>query len=269
MLSFVKRSAARVLVSLIIAVSLMTLTAPSAAAFDVSDEGNNKSHEARSNDKGEPAAAPATPPSINISYALYSDAIKLETAAATPAGAPTGPTPAPAVSTAPMTAGEKFNFWLSKTVLSPGAYGQSFFTSMINELLDNDEGKEDTVENFFADTLTRTARSMAFKITSGFFEKFAYATIFKQDPRYHRSDKKSPGGKIAYAVSRVFVTQGDRCGCDQFNISYLAGGLTASFIADQWEREERQGTSHVFRRWATHIGFTALSNILKEFIGGQ
>jgi hypothetical protein len=183
---------------------------------------------------------------------------------------PTIPLPkgAPAVSTAPMTAGEKFHFW-AKRFKSPGSYGAAIASGLWNELLDNDEGKKDTLGNYFADAATRAARSYAFGTTAGFFEKFAYASLFRQDPRYHRSDKRGAGAKISYAVSRVFITQGDRCGCDQFNISFLAGGLTAAGISNVWEREERQTVGKTFQRWGTHIGITAMTNILREFIGGQ
>ena len=167
-----------------------------------------------------------------------------------------------------MTSGEKFKLW-AKRFISPGSYASAAFSGLYNEALDNDEGKEDTVENYFADAATRAARSYAFGTTSGFFEKFAYASLFRQDPRYHRSDKRGLGGKIGYAVSRVFITQGDRCGCDQFNISFLAGGLTAAGIANVWEREERQTVGKTLSRWGTHTMIKALSNIIAEFIGGQ
>jgi hypothetical protein len=175
---------------------------------------------------------------------------------------------APAVSTAPLTPGEKFHLW-AKRFVSPGSYGAAIASGMWNEFLDNDEGKKDTVGNYFADAATRAARSYAFGTTAGFFEKFAYASLFRQDPRYHRSDKRGAGAKIGYAVSRVFITQGDRCGCDQFNISFLAGGLTAAGISNVWEREERQTVGKTIQRWGTHIGIVAMTNILREFLGGQ
>jgi hypothetical protein len=259
-------------VSLLLIASLFTFAAPSAVAFD----GSDKKEAARPVEKNEAqpdASSTLLPQTINITYALYSDSIKLAPAPvgepSTTASATAKAPAAPAASTAPMTAGEKFNYFLRKTILSPGAYGQSIFTGMFNELLDNNEGKKDTLDDYFADSMTRAARSMANKTANGFFEKFLYATIFKQDPRYHRSDSRSIGGKIGHAVSRIFVTQGDRCGCDQFNISFLAGGLTAAFVANAWAREEKRTTRDAFRRWGSHVGFTALSNILKEFIGGQ
>ena len=269
MLRTIHRPAARVAVILLLMTSLLTIAKP-ASAFDGQDKQEPPSTE-KKEAASESSAAPAGQ-TLNISYALYNNPIKVEPAPepATPEASATGKAPAPpAASTAPMSAGEKFNYWTRKTFLSPGAYAQSIASGMFNELLDNNEGKKDTLDDYFADSMTRAARSMAFKITAGFFEKFAYPVIFRQDPRYHRSDKRSLGGKVTYAVSRLFVTQGDRCGCDQFNISYLAGGLTGSAIANVWVREEQRNTASTFRRWGVHMGITALSNILKEFIGGQ
>ena len=74
---------------------------------------------------------------------------------------------------------------------------------------------------------------------------------------------------MLYAATRVFVTQGDRCGCNQPNISFLAGGLAASGIAENWERPDDRGIDRVFARWGSHIGVRMFTNLLSEFIGGQ
>lgn len=177
-------------------------------------------------------------------------------------------TTATAVSTAPLSAGEKFGLFLSKSFKPPGPYAFSAFSSVLNELLDKNDGRVDDTGDFFADAGTRMARSMAFRTTANFFNKFAYPVIFKQDPRYHRSAKTSVGGKIGYAVSRVFITQGDRSG-DQFNVSFIGGGLTAAAISNVWEREERRDVKHTLRRFGMHVGLTAMTNIIREFLGGQ
>ncbi|HVG22507.1 MAG TPA: hypothetical protein VNI02_25935 [Blastocatellia bacterium] len=271
MIDVLYRSTAKLSITLLLIVSLTSAAAPSAAAFQASEDKNKEDARAVQASKSTgampiAATAPATVKTgakpLSISYALYKEAASQSLH--------TIPLPkgAPAVSTAPMTAGEKFSYW-AKRFKSPGSYGAAIASGLWNELLDNDEGKEDTLGNYFADAATRAARSYAFGTTAGFFEKFAYATIFRQDPRYHRSDKRGAGAKIGYAVSRVFITQGDRCGCDQFNISFLAGGLTAAGISNVWEREERQTVGKTFQRWGTHIGITAMTNILREFIGGQ
>jgi hypothetical protein len=303
----------KLLVTLLLIVSLITIAAPCASAFDGAEEKSKNNSiaagapetnnadpatESRPRRVAEPEFAEpknaepkgAEPKTPGISYVLYGEAMKpqpeptlaanihqLESVFNKPAALtvvatrknssslfPSGP----ASSTAPLTSGEKFKLW-TKRFVSPGAYGAAIASGLWNELLDNDEGKEDTVGNYFADAATRSARSFAFGTTAGFFEKFAYASLFHQDPRYHRSDKRGLGGKMKYAVSRVFITQGDRCGCDQFNISFLAGGLTAAGISNVWEREERQTVGKTISRWGTHIMITALSNIVREFIGGQ
>jgi hypothetical protein len=288
MIDILHSSKAKLSITLLLTVSLISVAAPSAAAFETPE---NKTEESARDTRprrvtvAAPVASDKEAARPRPEIILPADRPQLEgvldrTAyvsanagqkARTPAAKPLPTTPpkgTPAVSTAPLTPGEKFRLW-AKRFISPGSYGAAAASGLWNELLDNDEGKKDTVGNYFADAATRAARSYAFGTTAGFFEKFAYASLFHQDPRYHRSDKRGAGAKISYAVSRVFITQGDRCGCDQFNISFLAGGLTAAGISNVWEREERQTVGKTFQRWGTHIGIRALSNILREFIGGQ
>jgi hypothetical protein len=313
MIEILRRSAAKLSFTLLLIVSLISVAAPSTAAFET-PENKSKDGTGDAQLSGATRARRATaagaeqtvvsepkslPRSVTIAYALYSEAARPRPEIILPADQPQPggslnqansmsanaaldiklvagrrlptiplPTGAVAASTAPLTPGEKFHLW-AKRFVSPGSYGAAIASGMWNELLDNDEGKEDTVGNYFADAATRAARSYAFGTTAGFFEKFAYASLFRQDPRYHRSDKRGAGAKISYAVSRVFITQGDRCGCDQFNISFLAGGLTAAGISNVWEREERQTVGKTFQRWGTHIGITAMTNIIREFLGGQ
>lgn len=307
MVYFLLRPAAKLSIALLLLASLISVTTPAAAAFETREDKNKESASdaqtlkaSRTAQIAAPATVAVEPKSLAISYAPYSGATSTRSEIILPAAArpqlegilsrtanvsatiradlrigagkrlSTIPLPngGPAVSTAPLTPGEKFHLW-AKRFISPGSYGAAIASGLWNELLDNDEGKKDTVGNYFADAATRAARSYAFGTTAGFFEKFAYASLFRQDPRYHRSDKRGAGAKIGYAVSRVFITQGDRCGCDQFNISFLAGGLTAAGISNVWEREERKTVGKTFQRWGTHIGITALTNILREFIGGQ
>jgi hypothetical protein len=213
-----------------------------------------------------PAGDPAepSPPPVPVEIAGL---VAAEPGAAQPLPTASLATPF-AVSTAPMSAGEKFMLSLTKSFKPPGPYALSAFTGVFNELFDKNDGRDSSAGDFFADSGTRAARSMAFRATANFFEKFAYPVIFRQDPRYHRSNKIGNGAKIGYAISRLFVTQGDRSG-DQFNASYILGGITAAAISNVWQREEKQTVSDSAKRWGIHMGLTALSNILREFIGGQ
>jgi len=273
------RTTSRITFVLLLLSLSLALTAQRASAFDGA--------ETKDKETPDPAAAQAAP---NIAYAAFTSAmlplpeaqfkgtlaqvgtskkvaVKMP-AAASPATMPLPPRN-PAVSTAPMTAGEKFKLFLKKSFWSPTPYALSTLGAIIGEATDKDHGRHMSVGDFFADSGTHFARSFTFRATANFYEKFAFATILRQDPRYHRSDKKTVGGKIVYAVTRVFITQGDRCGCDQFNASFLMGGLAASATSHLWIREEDRTVSKVFTGWASHIGVRAFTNLLNEFIGGQ
>jgi hypothetical protein len=193
-----------------------------------------------------------------------------------PANAVPRPLPAPppqnasgVISTAPMTVGEKFGSWFHSKFLAPGAYGSAIFNGMWKELNDNDDFKKDTVENYFADSMTRAARSFTSSATSGFYEKAVFASLFRQDPRYHRSGRTGAMSRIVYAATRVFVTQGDRCECHQFNASFLLGAAAYAGTANLWERRERTGPFHTASRFYNHVGLTAFFNVVREFVGGQ
>ncbi len=278
MLNIVQRAGIKSFVSLLIVALLLSL-AQTATASDTSDKKAKESRATGSDKAVEPAPVQASSPEGSnasnppmIASIIFSDAMKAQ-----PDGAETlvpanpGPLPAPPpprASTAPMTAGEKFNLAMKSAFAPPGPYAQSLFTGLFNELLDNNGPKDDDFSNFMGDAIARAGRSFGTRITNSFFEKFAYATIFKQDPRYHRSNKKSTGGKIGYAVSRLFITQGDRSG-DQPNISFLLGGLTSAAISNAWQHEENQTVRKTLSRWSTHLWLTALTNILREYLSGQ
>lgn len=273
----VHRSALRLSLNLVLLLSAILLMASNAGAFDGPRIDNAR--DVSSNTSARETSASRKVSDLTVSYALYEGAINPEPSSATRprtvgANAPNTPLPPPPapppVSTAPMTAGEKFELFARRSFLSPGAYLDSVVSGVIGEWTDDKNNHHHANPgDFAADSMTRAARSFAFRANANFFEKFMFASLFKQDPRYHRSDRKGAGAKIAYAVSRVFVTQGDRNGKDEFNISFLAGGLAASGMANLWERDERTDLSHFGNRFASHVGFTALTNILREFIGGQ
>ena len=295
MLRLIPRSTARSFLAALLVASLFTLAAPKAAAADGSDPERGGRREAPAaagaaeTRSGEaPAPREVKPPSVL--YVAFDGVGSL----------PVEPTPEPAsrprrvtglvesvdstarplplpppqnasgvISTAPMTSGEKFHSWFRSRFLSPGAYGSAIFNGLWKELNDNDDFKKDTVQNYFADSMTRAARSYAFGTTAGFFEKALFASLFRQDPRYHRSGKTGAGAKFGYAVTRVFVTQGDRCECHQINASFLLGAAAATGAATLWERRERTGPMHTVSRFYNHVAITALFNVVKEFVGGQ
>ncbi len=288
MLSSIYRSTARSVVAVLLMACLFSVAAPRVVAAD-GLSGSDKSSGREASSSSDVASANPDARMRRVFYAAFDAPLSTpaepapepasrprrvaKLAASVNSTAKPLPVPSPpqstVASTAPMTAGEKFGYWFHSRFLSFGAYGSAVASGMFRELQDNDDFKKDTVGNFFADSMTRAARSYAFGTTAGFFEKAVFASLFRQDPRYHRSGKTGAGAKIGYAVTRVFVTQGDRCGCHQFNASFLLGGAAASGAATLWERRERTGPMHTVARYYNHIAITALFNIVKEFVGGQ
>jgi hypothetical protein len=296
MLRLIPRCTARSFMAALLVASLLSLAAPTAAAADgpsdpekVTRRETSAAAGAAEARKGEAAPTPETK-QPNVLYVAFDGVGSLPvepapepstrprriTGLGESVNATARPLPPPppqnasgVISTAPMTAGEKFQSWFRSRFLRPGAYATAIFNGMWKELNDNDDFKKDTVENFFADSMTRAARSYASGTTNAFFEKAVFASLFRQDPRYHRSGMKGAGAKIKYAVTRVFVTQGDRCECHQFNASFLLGGAVGAVTANLWERRERTGPMHTVSRFYNHVGVTAFFNIVREFVGGQ
>jgi len=276
MLRRVHRTWLRLSLGLILATFALSVAAPNAGACEGPRTGNPRVVSRDNSASDTNAEAPGKVPVSKVWDVVYDGNINPEPSRATrprtvgPNTPPPPPPSPPPVSTAPMTAGEKFELFARKSFLSPGAYALSVVSGVYGEWTDDKNNHHHSKPgDFAADSMTRAARSFTFRANANFFEKFMFATLFKQDPRYHRSDKKGAGAKIAYAVTRLFVTQGDRNGKDEFNVSFLAGGLAASGMANLWERDERQNLHHFATRFGTHVGLTALTNILREFIGGQ
>ena len=286
MLRLNRRSTAQSIVAAFLIVCLFSLSGPIAAAAE-SPQNSDKSSGRDVSLTSEVVTAAPEAKVPRVLFAAYEDAIigatepgleaatrprsvaKLVESVNAVTTTPLPPPPPQVASTAPMTAGEKFGAWFRSKFMSFGPFGSAVFNGMWKELNDNDDFKEDTVDNFFADSMTRAARSYASATTNAFYEKALLASLFRQDPRYHRSGKTGAGARIVYAATRVFITQGDRCECHQFNASFLLGGAAGALTANLWERRERTGPWHTFSRYYNHIGMTALFNVVREFVSGQ
>ncbi|GEM_PF-1152661 len=291
MLNFIHRTMVKRTIFALLVVSLLALNVPQARAFTVTDNDNTAT---RTITETNDAAAKeidkkAAEKPAGILYAPFNDVhFEAETISTAPPkvfdkalrvslNIPTGntnnmPLPTPPADRVlrkiPMTVGEKFMFFAKSSFLSVGPYANAAFSGVRGEALDKDEDPNGEKGHFFADAGTRAARNFAFGSSQKFFHRFMLASIFRQDPRYLRSGKKGAGAKIAYAVSRVFITEGDKGG-SQFNISFLGGSAGAAFLSRLYEREERRSLGKVLGRFGNNVSFTALTNIVREFVSGQ
>jgi hypothetical protein len=169
---------------------------------------------------------------------------------------------------APLTAGEKVGGALRGAFLSPVPYVMSAFTAGITQLNEDGLPHKDNGDEA-ADWGSRTARTFATRTTSSVFTKGVYPALFKQDPRYEPSRSRKLGPRVAHALGRVFVTRDDD-GNVEPNYSRFAGALTASALANVWERStpghDRIGTDATLRRFGRSFISASISNVfLREF----
>jgi hypothetical protein len=164
----------------------------------------------------------------------------------------------------PLTAGQKMRRAFRGAFLSPTPYAFSAFSATLTQLRE-DELPEKDFEDEFGDWASRFARTFATRTTRSIFTNGVYASLFRQDPRYHRPTNKGFGARLAYAVSRVFVTRDDD-GNTEPNYSRFAGSMTASALANIWERStpghDRIGTDATLRRFGRYFLYDAASNVV-------
>jgi hypothetical protein len=170
----------------------------------------------------------------------------------------------PPASTAPMTAGEKFHFYLTRTFKPPEPYVLSVLAGLAQQSFKAGDERPGT---YFVNSMEAAGRNFAFRVTSNFFSHFAYATAFKQDPRFHRTNEGPARTKIERAIFRAFITQDDRNERNEVNYSFLLGNLSAAAISNVWEPKHDIGVGPTFQRWAISIGTKMLRNLMEQYIG--
>ncbi len=99
---------------------------------------------------------------------------------------------------------------------------------------------------------------------SSFIGDFALTSLLHQDPRYFRRGQGSFGGRLWYAVSRVFVTYNDS-GRTVFYSSALAGTAIAGGLSNLYYPSQDVGVGHTMSRMGLDLGNTALYNAAAEF----
>ena len=169
---------------------------------------------------------------------------------------------------APLTAGEKVKRSLRGAFLSPVPYAMSAFTAGLTQLNEDRLPHKDNADEA-ADWGSRTARNFATRTTSSVFTRGIYPALFKQDPRYEPSRSKKFGPRVAHAIGRVFVTRDDDGNLEP-NYSRFAGAMTASALANVWERStpghDRIGADATLRRFGRSFISASIGNVfLREF----
>lgn len=110
----------------------------------------------------------------------------------------------------------------------------------------------------------RFGSSMASGASTEFFGTFLFASLFHTDPRYFVILHGGPLRRISYGISRLVVARTD-AGTPGANWPGLLGPLFSEGLANSYLPAREQTAGRTFRRYGVRLGFTAGSNILKEY----
>ncbi|HEY3128681.1 MAG TPA: hypothetical protein VGL91_04440 [Acidobacteriota bacterium] len=162
-----------------------------------------------------------------------------------------------------LTSGKRFKIALGNSVLSPTAYllaaGGAGYSMAIDEEGDRGFGMGGMgFARRFGDRFGST-------VVSELAGSWIAASALHQDPRYHPSQKPAFGGRVVYAVSRVFVTRNE-AGNSEFNASNLIGNAAGAGASIAWHRSRDRTASNYFTTFGAYLGFNAVSNLARELL---
>jgi len=109
----------------------------------------------------------------------------------------------------------------------------------------------------------RLATNYADQAMGNMFTEGLFPAILHEDPRYFRRATGTTKSRVAYALTRVFVTHRDSGG-SRFNYSEWLGNASAVAISNMYYPDGRTFTNNG-SKLVLQVGTDALSQVLKEF----
>jgi hypothetical protein len=158
----------------------------------------------------------------------------------------------------PLTAGGKLGIaWDDAT--DRAIFAQTFLISGLGQLTNSNPSFGQGLQGY-AKRFGTTYGDFAIEnmTTEGIFP-----ALLHQDPRYFRHREGTARSRLAYAMSRLFITRSDS-GKSQFNFSEIGGAATSIAISNAYYLDGRTVGNNL-GRYAVQLGFDAASNVLKEF----
>lgn len=159
----------------------------------------------------------------------------------------------------PLTAGQKFKL-VTKDTFDPVVYPFIGFVAAIGQAANSEPafGQGDV------GYAKRYVSAFADNAIGNYMTGAALPSLLRQDPRYYQLGHGGFLHRVAYTLSRTFVTRTDS-GNTQFNYSEIAGNAIAAGISNAYHpAQDRTAVSNI-GVWWTQIGWDAAANLCKEF----
>ena len=155
--------------------------------------------------------------------------------------------------------GEKFNSF-ARTIVNGKTYVSAGYNAGIAQWEDNDPEWGQGAQGYGK----RYAAAYADQLSINFFRKFAYPVLFRQDPRYFRSEERGAGARLKHAIAHTFVTKSDD-GDNMFNFSEWFGVTSTVALANLYHPGHKRGFTPAAERVGTHVGTDMGLTVVREF----
>jgi hypothetical protein len=159
----------------------------------------------------------------------------------------------------PMTTRQKWDSFVRRSHSGDLAFG-----SLLDAVSDQASGAYPGFGGGLPGFGKRLGNSVGGAEAGAFFGRFLFPTLFHQDPRYFPSTDTRTSDRLAYAVSRTFITRSDD-GRTVINTSAIMSQLVQAAIANAYIPYRRETMRGTVEDAISGLGAVAESNMLEEF----
>ena len=159
----------------------------------------------------------------------------------------------------PMTARQKWDSFVRRSHSGDLAFG-----SVVDAISDQATGAYPGFGGGLPGFGKRLGNSMAGAEAGAFFGRFLFPTLFHQDPRYFPSTDTRTSNRLAYAISRAFITRSDD-GRTVINTSAIMSQFVQAAIANAYIPYRRETMHGTVGNAIGGLGAVVESNMLEEF----
>jgi hypothetical protein len=164
-----------------------------------------------------------------------------------------------ATSPGPLNTKEKFELFAGKSI-APSRFLSSALGASLGQARDSLPAYGQEMGGYGK----RLGSSIATGASTEFFSTFLFSSLLHRDPRYFVLLRGGPWHRVSYGLSRLVVARTDS-GKAAVNWPGTIGPLFAESLANSYLPVSEQTASRTFQRYGIRLGFTASTNILKEY----